>query len=88
MHTRRSSKSVEVINAAEDSSVTDSLWRGGCCNGRGKRPLGCSIVQYTFILNLNLGPRVTAVEWSVMCTPIMHSTRSKLMPKWHFFLYF
>ena len=25
-----------------------------CCNGRRERPLGCSIVQYTFILNLNL----------------------------------
>ena len=35
-----------------------------------------------------LGPDVAAVECVIMCTPIMHSTPSKLMPKWHFFLYF
>ena len=34
-----------------------------------------------------LGPHVPTVRCSIMCTPIMHSTRSKLMPKWHFFLY-
>ena len=33
-----------------------------------------------------LGPRVAAVVCPIMCTPIMHSTRSKLMPKWHLFL--
>ena len=42
----------------------------------------------TFFVRLigTLGPRVAAVECVIMCTPIMHSTRSKLMPKWHFFL--
>ena len=43
------------------------------------RPFDCSPIG-------TLGPRVAAVEWPIMCTPIMHSTRSKLMPKWHFFL--
>ena len=33
-----------------------------------------------------LGPDVAAVECVIMCTPIMHSTPSKLMPKWHFFV--
>ena len=44
----------------------------------------------TFFVRLvrALCPHVPAVECSIMCTPIMHSTRSKLMPKWHFFLYF
>ena len=44
----------------------------------------------TFFVRLvrALCPHVPAVESSIMCTPIMHSTRSKLMPKWHFFLYF
>ena len=41
----------------------------------------------TFFVRLigTLGPRVAAVEYLIMCTPIMHSTPSKLMPKWHFF---
>jgi len=43
------------------------------------RPFDCSPIG-------TLCPRVAAVEWSIMCTPIMHSTPSKLMPKWHFFL--
>ena len=44
----------------------------------------------TFFVRLvrALCPHVPVVECSIMCTPIMHSTRSKLMPKWHFFLYF
>ena len=32
-----------------------------------------------------LCPRVAAVRCSIMCTPIMHSTPSKYLPKWHFF---
>ena len=35
-----------------------------------------------------LGLGVAAVEYLIMCTPIMHRAPSKLMPKWHFFLYF
>ena len=40
----------------------------------------------TFFVRLvrALCPHVPAVECSIMCTPIMHSTRSKLVPKWHF----
>ena len=42
----------------------------------------------TFFVRLvrALGPHVAAVECVIMCTPIMHSTPSKLMPKWHFFV--
>ena len=42
----------------------------------------------TFFVRLvrALCPHVPVVECSIMCTPIMHSTRSKCMPKWHFFL--
>ena len=43
------------------------------------RPFDCSPIG-------TQGPDRAAVEWSIMCTPIMHSTPSKLMPKWHFFL--
>eukprot|EP01048_Picozoa_sp_COSAG05_P000411 COSAG05_NODE_11_length_38500_cov_831.349861_20_plen_184_part_00 len=35
-------------------AVTDGGWRRGRCNGQRKRPLGCSIVQYTFLLILIL----------------------------------
>ena len=44
----------------------------------------------TFFVRLvrALCPHVPVVECSIMCTPIMHSTRSKCMPKWNFFLYF
>ncbi len=42
----------------------------------------------TFFVRLvrALGPHVAAVECVIMCTPIMHSTPSKLMPKCHFLL--
>ena len=42
----------------------------------------------TFFVRLvrALCPHVPVVECSIMCTPIMHSTRSKYMPKWHFFV--